>query len=217
MESRKFLAVVALVAAGLIAPGYSVSAKPQPGLYNLKTGTVLGGQASDKVGLHGAAAVQDAATATAYKAAVDHGLIASGGADYSVQHATISLTAANLIGMYAAPVQLLPAPAAGKSIMVTKLAFTITRTSTAFTGGGAVIVQYGNTVNGGGTQALDSTIASTVVTGSAGTTVTARNGAVISDLAAASIQAAGLFISNASGAFAAGTGTAVVDVWYVVQ
>jgi hypothetical protein len=212
VESRKFLAVVALV---LIAAGGAFG-KPQPGLYNLKTGTVLGGQASDKVGLHGAAAVQDAATATAYKAAVDHGLIASGGADYSVQHATIPLTAPNLIGMYAAPVQLLAAPAAGKSIMVTKLAFTITRTATAFTGGGAAIVQYGNTVNGGGTQALDSTIASTVVTGSAGTTVT-RNGAVISDLAAASIQAAGLFISNATAAFAAGTGTAVVDVWYVVQ
>lgn len=185
------------------------------GVYRLKTGTVVTNKPTDKAGMHGTAGVQNPATDTAYKAAQDHGLIAAG-TDYSVQHKTVALTAANLIAMYTTPVAILPAPGAGKSILVTKLGFTITRTSTAFTGGGAVIFQYGATANGGGTQALDSTMATTVITGAAGATVTARNGAVISDLAAATIQNAGLYISNATAVFAAGTGTATVDVWYVV-
>lgn len=133
---------------------------------------------------------------------------------FNVRHVTIPLTSANLIGMYAAPVKLLDPQTGTKAIIVTKAVLTMTRTATAFTGGGAVIVQYGSTVNGGGTQSLDSTIAATVVTGSAGTTVTVRNGAVISDLAGASIRNAGLYISNATAAFATGTGTATLDLWY---
>src|ERR1043166_9470694 len=58
------------------------------------------------------------------------------------RHTRVALTAANLIAMYTSPVVLVPAQGAGKSIIVHKLIFTITRTSTAFTGGGAVIVQY---------------------------------------------------------------------------
>ena len=116
--------------------------------------------------------------------------------------------------MEATPVQLIAAQGGTKSILIDRVAFTITRTATAFTGGGAVQIQYGNTANNGGTQALDSTIASTVITGAAGTTITYRNGAIISDLAAASIQNIGLFITNATAVFAAGTGTATVDIWY---
>jgi hypothetical protein len=177
---------------------------------------LIGENASAKIGFFGATrTAQPAATATPFGALQSLGLIASG-TDYSLQHKTVSLTAANIIAMYAAPVALIAAPGAGKSILVSKLAFTITRTATAFADGGAAIIQYGATVNGGGTQALDSTIASTVITGAAGTTVTARNGAIISDLAAATIQNAGLYISNATAAFATGTGTATVNIWYMI-
>jgi hypothetical protein len=136
---------------------------------------------------------------------------------FGIRHVRIPLTAAQLIGMYAAPIKILDPQGAGKTIIVTKVSFTITRTATAFTGGGAVIVQYGSTVNGGGTQSLDSTLASTVITGAAGTTVSLRNGAVISDLAAASIQNAPLYLSNQTAAFATGTGTGMFDVWYYVN
>lgn len=181
------------------------------------SGLLIGEDANAKIGFYGAARVaQQAATATSFSALQNLGLVASG-ADYSVQHVTKALTAANIIAMYTTPVALIAAQGAGKSIVVTKLVFTITRTSTAFTGGGAAIVQYGSTANGGGTQALDSTLAATVITGAAGATVSARNGAVISDLAGATIQNAGLYISNATAVFAAGTGTAAVDVWYVIQ
>jgi hypothetical protein len=133
-----------------------------------------------------------------------------------VRHVKVSLTAAQLNGMYAAPVKLLDPQGAGKAIIVTKAVFTITRTATAFANGGVSIVQYGSTVNGGGTQSLDSTIAAAVITGAAGTTVTVRNGAVISDLAAASIQNAPLYLSNQTAAFITGTGTGTIDVWYYV-
>src|SRR5882724_8731465 len=81
---------------------------------------------------------------------------ASSGELLVVRHASVKLTAAQIIAMSATPVQLVPAQGAGKSIVVTRLAVRITRTSTAFTGGGNTIVQYGNTATGGGVQSLDS-------------------------------------------------------------
>jgi hypothetical protein len=124
----------------------------------------------------------------------------------------VALTAANLIAMYAAPIEVVAA-VPGFNIIVDAVEFDITRTSTAFTGGGVVAVQYNSTANGGGT-ATTATIAATVVTGAAGRTVTARIPVVQSDIATASITGIGLYISNATAAFAAGTGTATVTVRY---
>jgi hypothetical protein len=126
--------------------------------------------------------------------------------------AVVDLTAAQINGMYAAPVVVVPA-VSGKAIFVDSVEFDITRTSTAFTGGGVVAVQYDSTVNGAGV-ATHATIAAAVVTGSAGETRTYRIPVVQSDIAVASIEGKGLYISNQSGAFAAGTGTARVTVWY---
>jgi len=125
---------------------------------------------------------------------------------------SVALTAAQLIAMYATPVEIVPA-VPGMAIIVDSVDFVITRTATAFTGGGAVAVQYNSTANGAGT-ATTATIASTVITGAAGTTKTARIPVVLSDVADASITGIGLYISNATAAFAAGTGTAVVTVGY---
>ncbi len=127
-------------------------------------------------------------------------------------YTTVALTAAQLIAMYAAPVEVLPA-VPGKAIIVDSVDFDITRTSTAFTGGGVVAVQYAATANGAGT-ATTATIAATVVTGAAGRTITARIPVVQSDIATASITGIGLYISNATAAFAAGTGTATVKIGY---
>lgn len=133
-----------------------------------------------------------------------------------VKHIQIPLTAAQIIAMYTTPVQIVAAPGAAKSIAIEKIVFKIVRTSTAFTGGGAAIIQYDNTANGAGTQACDSTLASTVITGAAGTSLSLRNGAVVSD-STATVVNKGIFISNATAVFAAGTGTATVDIWYVVN
>jgi hypothetical protein len=125
---------------------------------------------------------------------------------------TVSLAAADIIAMYATPVSIVPA-VTGKAIVLDSMEFVITRTSTAFTGGGVVAVQYDSTANGAGT-ATTATIAATVVTGAAGTTYTARIPVNLSDIASASISNIGLYISNQTAAFAAGTGTASVKVRY---
>lgn len=125
---------------------------------------------------------------------------------------TVALTAAQLIAMYTTPVEVVAA-VPGMSIIVDSVDFDITRTATAFTGGGVVAVQYGTTANGGGT-ATTATIAAATVTGAAGRTVTARIPVVQSDIASASIVGISLCISNATAAFAAGTGTASVTVSY---
>jgi hypothetical protein len=132
-----------------------------------------------------------------------------------LQAVTVNLTAANLIAMYATPVVIIPA-VAGKAIYIQSVEFDITRTATAFTGGGVVNLQYKNTANGAGTT-LHADIAATVVTGAAGTTHTVRIPSVLSDVADADITNVGVYISNKTAAFAAGTGTASVTVRYYIS
>lgn len=124
----------------------------------------------------------------------------------------VSLTAANLIAMYTTPVVLI-APMPGYGIVIDSFEFDISRTSTAFTGGGVVAPQYDSTANGAGTL-MTATIAATVVTGTVGRTITARIPVVQSDIATASITGIGIYLSNATAAFAAGTGTAVATIRY---
>lgn len=127
------------------------------------------------------------------------------------QSATATLTAANIIAMNGAPVSVLAAPGAGKAILVNNFLFEMTRTSTAFTGGGAINFQYHTTTTSvphAGTIA-----ASLVTTGGAGTAQTwlgpnvGTNGLVIP-------ANEGIDVTNATAAFAAGTGTAKIFIQY---
>ena len=124
----------------------------------------------------------------------------------------INLTAAQIIAMYTTAVEVL-AGITGKSIIVDDVVLDLTATATQFTGGGVVGVQYKNTANGAG-QLVHADIAAAVVTGATAQVVTHRVGADTSSLAIADIQAQGLFISNKTAVFAAGTGTAVLTVRY---
>lgn len=125
---------------------------------------------------------------------------------------TVNLAAADIIGMSAAPVLLIPG-IPGKTIVVDTFELVITRTSTAFTGGGVVAPQYSNTATSGGTL-ITATVATTVITGAAGKTYTIRIPVVQSDVAAATFEGIGVYLSNATSAFAAGTGTAQVRISY---
>lgn len=133
-----------------------------------------------------------------------------------VRHTQVTLTAAEINGMYAAPKLLIAAPGAGKAIAINKVILQVARTATSFANGGAAIIQYDSTVNGAGTQALDSTVAATVFTGAAGTAFSTRNGAIISD-STATIVNKGIYLSNAIAAFDTGTGTATIDIWFTVN
>jgi len=149
---------------------------------------------------------------------IDRGVITgtTNASSVLTSHATVAISSADLLALYSAPKLLVAAPGSGHSIAIIKVIFAITRTSTVYvTGGGAAIIQYNSTTHGGGTQACDSTIAATVITGSAGLSNTIRNGAVISDSSATDNQ--GIYLSAATGDFTAGTGTAVADVWYAVN
>lgn len=121
----------------------------------------------------------------------------------------VPLTAAQLIAMYATPVNLIPA-VPGKTIIVDSYELNMTTTSTVFTGGGVVAPQYAATANGAGT-ALTATVAASVVTATAGNSVTSRIPVVQSAIAQAGV---GVFLSNQTAAFAAGTGSAVVTMTF---
>lgn len=128
------------------------------------------------------------------------------------QVVSTNLTAAQIIAMYTTPVQVVAA-VLGKAIIVDSVEFILTGTATQFTGGGVVGVQYKNTANGAG-QLTHASIAASVVQNATAKIYCKRIPIDLSAIATANINGAGLFISNATAVFAAGTGTAVVVVRY---
>ena len=127
------------------------------------------------------------------------------------QYATVNLTAANILGMNAAPVSILPAPGAGKAIVVDNILFEMTTTATAFANGGVVSFPY----HGGSTNSHSGTIPAAVVTAGAGTSNTQLGPATGSN--GTTIPAnTGVDITNATAPFITGTGTAKVQIWYQI-
>ena len=124
----------------------------------------------------------------------------------------VNLTAANIMAMYATPVLVLPA-VSGRMIAVDSVDFIMTRTATAFTGGGSAKVQYGDTEHAGGTGVIAS-ITSSTITGAEGKTYTTKLPVEQANKSSDSVVGVGLYISNLTAAFATGTGTAVVTIWY---
>lgn len=128
-----------------------------------------------------------------------------------VQTATVALTAANILAMFATPITLIAAPGAGKAIVVESLAVELILSATAFASGGVVHFYYhGLTV-----ELMSASLAAATVNGAAGTStyfltpVATAGGSVIS-------SNLGIDITNATGAFTTGTGTAKVFIKYRV-
>lgn len=132
--------------------------------------------------------------------------------DYNI-YAEITLSNANVTGMYAAPVELVAAPGAGSAIVVHRVFVQHEYDTAAFTGGGAVVIQYSNTANGAGTQAADTLSDSIFTTGAQ--TGQMQNGQL--PVSATTIyDNVGIYISNQTAAFATGSGTALVRIWYSI-
>ena len=129
------------------------------------------------------------------------------------QVASVALSAANLIAMGTTPVSILSAPGSGKVIVPSLIVFEMTRTSTAFTGGGAVSFQYHTTTTS--VPHSGSIPATVVTTGGAGTAVIMLGPNVGSNGLVLPVNE-GIDITNATAAFAAGTGTANVFFYYRV-
>lgn len=130
--------------------------------------------------------------------------------DDLMKYVVVPLTAQNILDMFGAPVTLIATPGANKAIVVHSLVFEMKRTATAFANGGNVSIEYA------AGQDVIAVIATAVVTGAAGTTLSRRIIADFSDVALADIEADVLRITNAGAAFTDGTGTADVHIWYSI-
>ena len=129
--------------------------------------------------------------------------ITSGNIAASVlQYTSIALTSAQIKAMYTTPVSVLAAPGAGYVNVIDSVCLVFTA-GTQYTSGGAVAIQYHT-----GAVACTNTISETIIQ-SASSSNSFRAGKDAAAVANDIIE-----ITNATGVFATGTGTAVLHVWY---
>ena len=114
-----------------------------------------------------------------------------------------SLSAADILGMNATPVTVVPAQGAGKIVVVESMVLKMVRTATAFANGGAVEYRY---TNGSGAK-VTADMSASLITGAAGTAYASCAG-VTTELTP--VANAAVVITNATAAFITGTGTGVV-------
>ena len=127
----------------------------------------------------------------------------------------VTLSTANITGMYATPVSLLPAPGTSRIIRVVSIVGKVVFNSAAFASGGVFIVQYDSTANGAGVNAASGTIAAAIINGSANQIFT-LNGAALTGAAATGFLNKALYASNQTGAFTTGDGSVVLTITYQV-
>lgn len=141
-----------------------------------------------------------------YNAATDSFTAVSG-----TQTQSVSLTSTQILGMYAAPVLLLPALSAGMMYVIDSVLWDITYGTAQYAAGGAIALQYGSTVDGGGTAAT-ATIAAATLNGVAANTVLAEGPASTLNAAKTAVNGLGIYLSNATAAFTTGNSTAVLTI-----
>jgi hypothetical protein len=128
----------------------------------------------------------------------------------SATSVSVAISSANFLALNSTPKSLVPSPGSGYIVRPEYFLFTMTRTSTAYTSGGALEFRYTNA--SGAKVAAD--IAATVVTdGGAGVELNSVGGIVSSITPVAN---AAITLNSASANFASGTGTAVMRVVYRV-
>lgn len=123
----------------------------------------------------------------------------------------VSMTLAQFTGMYAAPALLVPAQGANTIIVLESMLLKEIYGSAALTAGGVVGVQYGNTVHGAG-AAASSTVEASDFTGATASTAyffTGLSGNAV-EVAYTACVNTGLYLSNATQAFATGTGSSFI-------
>jgi hypothetical protein len=134
-----------------------------------------------------------------------------------INYTTVSITAAQFNGMYAAPKLLLAAPGANKLIVVDRIALLMTYGSAAFAAGGPVAAQYDSTVHGGGVLATNTEQAEDFQgTSSFGFAFIGNSGNVTGELPFSTTVNKGIYLSNSSAAFTTGDSTFVAHIWYKI-
>jgi len=148
---------------------------------------------------------------------VNNNITLSGSAIIASNMASVAITAAQFLGMYAAPVQLIAAPGANRLIVVNSMQLVLTYGTAAFAGGGVVAAQYDSTVHGAGVLATNSEAAADfAVTASTTFNFISESGNTVGALPFSTTVNKGLYLSNATGAFTTGDSTIVAKVRYEI-
>lgn len=133
-----------------------------------------------------------------------------------VNAATVTLSAAQFIALSATPIALVAAQGANTAVLIDKIVPIMTYGSVAFTGGGALGAQYGNTALLAGVAASATLpIATFKGTASAVGTMSGTLGSAGSALLSA-VANTPVYITNDTAPFAAGNSTFKVLVYYKV-
>lgn len=130
-----------------------------------------------------------------------------------LKYVEVDLTSAQLLGMYAAPVEIIPAAGADTAIVIEHVVLAQTYGTATYANGGAVGLQYDSTIHLGG-EAASATIAAAAVNVAASAADMALG--VLSTGAFTAIVNKGIYLSNDTAAFITGDGTFKVHAWYRV-
>jgi hypothetical protein len=194
-----------------------VSLAANGGLSNtLPSGDIFVGNASNvatAAAMSGDATLSNTGVLTIGSGAVTGSKIAANTVDYAnlaldvAATATVALTAAQVNGMYATPVQLIAAPGAGKLIIIDSILWDVAFVSAQYAAGGAIAAQYGNTIHGAG-PAASATLAAATLNGVAASSFLGEAGSsTVLDVAKTASLNTAVYISNASAAFTTGDST----------
>jgi hypothetical protein len=130
-----------------------------------------------------------------------------------INYTTITITAAQFNGMYAAPKLLLAAQGANTLIVLKQLQLAMTYVSANYAAGGVAAVQYDSTALGAGVIA-STTLSAATFQAAVSTAFTFNPGVV--PLTFSTTVNKGLYLSNVTGAFTTGDSTFVAHLWYTV-
>ena len=127
--------------------------------------------------------------------------------------ASVTVSAAQILGMYASPVTILPLSGIGFGYMIHNIFLEYRYATTAFAGGGLIVLQLNPGLHGSGLQIASLTpVDFTDQTDSMVTSLTAST--PLEPDIAVSDQA--LYLSNQTGAFTTGDGSIIVNVLYTI-
>lgn len=201
-----------------------VSVAANGGISNtLPSGDIIVGNGSNvatAVAMSGDVHISNTGATTIQPGAVTGSKIANNAVDYAqlaldvAATATVSLTAAQINGMYAVPVQLLASPGAGKLIIIDSILWDIAFVSAQYAAGGAIAAQYGNTIHGGG-PAASGTLAAASLNGVAASGFLSNAGSAgLLNVTATASENTAVFLSNATAAFTTGDSTVNLYIKY---
>ena len=151
--------------------------------------------------------------AAMFSTSIVNGVVSLSLAAGNSNSASIAISSAQFLGMYAAPVALLPAPGANKVILVNSMQLIMKFGTTDYASGGVVAAQYDSTVHGAGVLATNSEAAADFFA-AANAVFSFNRSALI--LPSATTVNKGLYLSNATGAFTTGDSTFTANVNYSI-